>query len=493
MWFKKSLVNNEKNAGVRPRPEKLAVLYIEDGFVDAMFVQRLLERQKEHVFQLQIAPTLKEGEEALRSKKYQLVLLDLNLPDSSLEKTIDWLGMNSEKFPIVILTASNDSALVAEVFRRGAQDYLIKGRFDGELLVRSMFYAIERFAVDQEVYCCLDRFGKDFLKDMEHVTQIKKRMAAHKVNRELVKREIWKIRLHHDVLLDVIPALVFYKDKNNILVKVNQTFAQAMGVPREELEGKNCKDFWPAYADQYWADDQKVLKSGQAKRRILEKINFSGKETRYLLTDKIPYLDEKGKVAGVIGFSVDVTEQKIAEDQLKRQERILSNVLAHVPQYVFWKDREGVFLGCNENVAKNAGFSSPEELIGKTDYDCPWTKEEADFYRKCDQAVMEKGESMLNIEETQVKSDGKKIHLLTHKVPLRDEFGEVIGILGMYSDITEKKNLEEELRNTIADLMQFKSVAVERENMMIDLKKQINELSKELGRPQPYNLDYLKG
>src|SRR5574339_563111 len=80
--------------------------------------------------------------------------------------------------------------------------------------------------------------------------------------------------------------------------------------------------------------------------------------------------------------------------------QLLPLIMNNIPQAVFWKDQDLVYLGCNQAFADDAGFSSPEEIIGKTDYDMPW-KDQADLYRADDRHVLDSGESKLNYEEPQ--------------------------------------------------------------------------------------------
>jgi PAS domain S-box-containing protein len=142
----------------------------------------------------------------------------------------------------------------------------------------------------------------------------------------------------------------------------------------------------------------------------------------------------------------DVRERRAAEMALREQQSILRNVIAHIPCAVFWKDRDSVYLGCNEQSAHDLGFETPEQVVGRTDYETTVSPEEAAFYIQCDRRVMETGQPFLNIEETQRRPDGQRIDLLTSKVPLRDADGRVTGTLGIYTDITQRKRVERELQ-----------------------------------------------
>ncbi len=120
-------------------------------------------------------------------------------------------------------------------------------------------------------------------------------------------------------------------------------------------------------------------------------------------------------------------------------------VMDNIPQFIFWKDAKSVFLGCNENFAKVTGVGKPENIIGKTDYDLAWKKEEADFYREADRKVMYNDKPEYHIIEPQLQASGKQAWLDANKVPLHDEKGRVVGILVTYEDITDRRHAEEAL------------------------------------------------
>ncbi|RQH11349.1 PAS domain-containing protein [Okeania hirsuta] len=118
--------------------------------------------------------------------------------------------------------------------------------------------------------------------------------------------------------------------------------------------------------------------------------------------------------------------------ELLQREKLLQLVLNNIPSYVFWKDRDSVYMGCNQNFATSAGFKYPEDLIGKTDFDMAWSREQSLFFRKIDKAVMDSGKAQINYEEPQTINDGSTRWLRTSKIPLFNVHGKVIGILGAY-------------------------------------------------------------
>jgi PAS domain S-box-containing protein len=150
----------------------------------------------------------------------------------------------------------------------------------------------------------------------------------------------------------------------------------------------------------------------------------------------------------IYAIARDITEVKVSQWDKKKQRDLFETILANVPASIFWKDRNFVYLGANKRFAQDAGLRNPDELIGKTDYDMAWTREESDFYRQCDLKVMDTGQPLLNIEESQRQADGKEVHLLTNKVPLRDESGKIYGMLGIYMNITKRKQAEMALRES---------------------------------------------
>jgi PAS domain S-box-containing protein len=128
-------------------------------------------------------------------------------------------------------------------------------------------------------------------------------------------------------------------------------------------------------------------------------------------------------------------------------EILLKNIAQSLPQYLFWKDRRSVYLGCNQRFAELVGLHSVDEIIGKTDFDLPWqaTGHTADFFQQTDQAAMH-GHPVDRQEECLRLPDGRQIITLVSKLPIKDERQHVLGVVGYFSDITELKEKEQALQ-----------------------------------------------
>jgi len=154
----------------------------------------------------------------------------------------------------------------------------------------------------------------------------------------------------------------------------------------------------------------------------------------------------------------EITErQQAARDLFESRER-LQRVIHNIPQYVFWKDRDLNYLGANALFARSAGLREPEEIIGKSDFELSW-KQSAESYRAVDRAVIETGVPRLNYEEAQKRPDGSVRWLRTSKVPLLDNAGKIMGILGIYEDITQHKDAEDAHRQSEANLANAQRIA----------------------------------
>jgi len=182
--------------------------------------------------------------------------------------------------------------------------------------------------------------------------------------------------------------------------------------------------------------------------------------------------DKDGKPLKVTGAIQDVTERKMAEKKLLESYKMIEGIISSIPARVFWKDKDLKYLGCNTLFAQDAGFSEPEEIIGKDDFQMGW-KDQAEQYQNDDISVIKSGKAKLNIEEIQTTPDGNTLELLTSKIPLRNSDNKIIGVLGTYFDITEKKKIERDIKESEA---KYKNV-IEHSNQMFYVHDTNNILS----------------
>lgn len=153
---------------------------------------------------------------------------------------------------------------------------------------------------------------------------------------------------------------------------------------------------------------------------------------------------EDGKVVGVMTIARDITEQKNADEKLRSSENKYRTLLENLPQKIFFKDKNSVYISCNEHLARDLNIT-PDEIAGKTDYDF-FHKELAEKYRTDDEKIMKSGRTE-DIEEEYIQ-DGQNVSVHTVKTPVRDGNGNIVGILGIFWDVTERKKAQEALRES---------------------------------------------
>lgn len=156
----------------------------------------------------------------------------------------------------------------------------------------------------------------------------------------------------------------------------------------------------------------------------------------------------------VIALALEVLRRRRVEASLRKSQNTIAGILDSVPQGVFWKNREGVYLGCNEVFAKAVGLGHSSALVGRTDFDLSWSREEAEAYRADDAEVVNGNKPKRHIIEPLRQADGNLRLIDTTKVPLLDECRQISGVLGVYEDITDRKKAEEEHVKLLEQLQQ---------------------------------------
>ncbi|MGE4262942.1 MAG: PAS domain S-box protein [Desulfovibrio sp.] len=265
-------------------------------------------------------------------------------------------------------------------------------------------------------------------------------------------------------------SIVLSDLETGVVVDVNDTFCEQHGLDREEVLGKTVAEL-DLYADPRQLTDlvERVRRDGHVLNLELRGRKKDGGEMTMSLSSQVM---EIGEAKYRMTVARDVTERHRAEQELRENRRLLESILNTVPLSIFWKDRNCVFLGCNKAFARTLGLSDPREVLGKTDFDLPLVQKVSDAYRLDDQRVMETLTPKLGYVEPLDLEDGRQIWLETNKLPLLDESGQAVGVLGMFQDITERLAAEERLRQSeerFSRLFRFSPEAM----TLVDLKDSV--------------------
>jgi two-component system cell cycle sensor histidine kinase/response regulator CckA len=156
-----------------------------------------------------------------------------------------------------------------------------------------------------------------------------------------------------------------------------------------------------------------------------------------------PLVAPGGAITHLVCEGRDISGRKAIEESLRASRKMLALVLDTIPVRVFWKDLDLRYLGCNMQFARDAGLTSPDAIVGRTDLELSW-RAEAERYRRDDAAVIASGVPRIAYDEPQTSPDGAELWLRTSKIPLRDAEERIVGVLGVYEDITARKKTENE-------------------------------------------------
>jgi PAS domain S-box-containing protein len=389
----------------------------------------------------------KQAEEALKESEIKLQVIIESTADGIL--AIDRNGMviktNNRfaelwKIPPVILNSGDDATLLNFVLDQliNPKQFLNK--------VQRLYNSTDKdtdtlFFKDGRIF---ERYSAPLLSDDEIIGRVWsfRDITEHKRAEEALRYERTLLRL----LIDNIPDFIYTKDTACRKTLANLADVQHTGAKSEaEVLGKDDFAFHPKeIAEKFFADDQSVIQTGQP---LLNKEEYSISEdgqTKWLLTSKFPLRNERGRTIGLVGITHDITERKQAEETLQLERALLRTVIDNVPDLIYSKDRL-----CRKTLANLVdvhamGAMSEADVLGKDDY-AFYPKEMAERFNNDDLMVIQKGEPVLNREEYIINEKGEKTWLLTSKLPLRDKDNQIIGLVGIGRDITERRQAEEAL------------------------------------------------
>ncbi|MBI5723753.1 MAG: PAS domain-containing protein [Planctomycetes bacterium] len=390
--------------------ELIRTLLVEDNPADTRIMEMTLSDISGVKFELLTAATLSQASQLVADRRFDVILLDLSLPDSRGIETFRAMKSAAKGIPIVVMSGLPDDQVAMEAVRNGAQDYLVKGHVGADVLVRSMRYAIQR------------RRGEESFHDLEQ---------------------------EKAYILDSMSEYLVHMDANMQVRWLNKAALDAVGLPMDKVCGLRC---------QVWCGQEKPCGGCPAAKAIKSGKPVEGervfRDGRIWACRASPIRDAAGNITGVLETATDVTDRKRTEEALGWGRHLLGTLMDNVPDYIYFKDAQGRFIRVNKAMAGKLGLADPAQASGKTDADYH-PPEQARQAALDEQQVMQTCQPIVSKEEQTIWPDGSLTWASITKMPLIDREGKVIGTFGLSRDITVHKNVEDTLRESEARFRQL--------------------------------------
>lgn len=288
---------------------------------------------------------------------------------------------------------------------------------------------------------------------------------THAIRRRIKEQELLHEQALLKSLMNNLPDAIYFKDRESRFTKINRTMEEIYGKLHKSIIGKTDFDlFSEEHATLAYKDEQEIMRTGEAMVAKLEKETFEDGQVKWVRTTKLPLRDDKERIIGTMGISRDVTEIRNARNRLLQEQSLLKTIIDHALAGIFVKDLEGRYTVINRQHVKYLGGKSDKDILGKTLHDF-LDPEESQRISEADKKIMETREGIENMIDYRSRKDGSELWLLTSKVPLENDTGEVIGLVGISLDITEQKQNERTLKETIQTLEETKLQLIEAEKL----------------------------
>lgn len=252
-------------------------------------------------------------------------------------------------------------------------------------------------------------------------------------------------------IFDDAPIAYHELKADGTLTRVNRTELALLGYSTDEMIGRHASEF--------------ILEKGSRDaiaRKLAGEIPLKAYERHFICKDGslLPALMEdrlirnaEGNVLGIRTTIQDMRANKKTEEALARERDLLYTLMDNIPDCIFFKDMEGRFIKINRALSELLGMQSPEEAVGKTDFDF-YTEEMAKEAFASEQNFIQAGKPLIGRVEQVIKPNGEARWMLTTKVPFKHKDGHFTGLVGISKDITERKHAEEALERSLEEFLE---------------------------------------
>jgi len=411
--------------------EKLKVLLIEHDPGFARYAGEMLAQARDFAAEVVSMPDLGQGLVALEADHFDVVVMDISLPDGAGVANVALLRAEAPQLPVIVTGDSDDGTVALEAVHAGAHDYLVKTQLTPVWLERSLRYAIER----------------------------------HRMDRALLEAE----EKYHGVFDNLVEG-IFQTTPDGRYLMANAALARIYGYDSPEELIQSLTDISRRlYVDEGRRDEfVRLMQQNDVLTEFESQIFRKDGSTIWISENCRAIRDRKGRLLYYEGTVEDTTQRKLAEEKLRHSEALYHSLVETLPQNIFRKNLEYRFTFGNQQFCRTLGHSL-DEIVGKTDFDF-FPKELAEKYQRDDKRVLETGQPYETVEEHQPPS-GNKIYVQVVKTPLRTADGTIIGLQAIFWDITQQRMAEERIRKANAALAQSRrELSVKNLEMEDDLK-----------------------
>ncbi len=384
-------------------PSAPMILVVEDDKDHARLIQHSFENVSEE-YCLKPVCTLRAARVALEQRPPALVLTDYRLPDG---EGSDLVALAAGACPVIIMTSHGNEQIAVEAMKIGAQDYIVKTAEAFEALPRSVALALKTWSLI-----------------------LARRQAEQAVIRA---KKDW------ERTFDAVPDLIAIIDINHTITRVNKAMADRCGITVAEIVGRKCYEVVHGLnAAPCCCPSIGMMQDAQVHKFEIEEKRLNG----FFDVTVSPLFDEPGSVIAFVHVMRDITGHKRAEERLRENQNRFRTLLDTIPDLIWLKDADGVYLACNATFGRFFG-ATETDIVGKTDYDFV-EKEVADYFREHDRKAMAADGPSSNEEWVTFADDGHRALLYTTKIPMYEAGGSLIGVLGVGRDLTDLKHAQED-------------------------------------------------